>query len=106
MRFVGDRLTMPQTPNSRVDQCHGISIVEALVVLAIVGLLVALILPAVQSTREVARRAQCTSQLKQLLTAVEQYTGTHNVYPPSRGLDQASFFVRTKPNYRFLMNFC
>ena len=96
---------MPQTPNSRVDQRHGISIVEVLVVLAIVGLLVALILPAVQSTREVARRAQCTSQLKKLLTAVEQYSGTHNVYPPSGGLDQALFFVRTKPNYRFLMNF-
>ena len=80
-----------------LSQRTGISLVEVLVSLAIIGLLLALVLPAVQSSREAARRIQCVSHLKQLATATSSYASTHSVYPPSGGLDQPSFFVRLLP---------
>jgi prepilin-type processing-associated H-X9-DG protein len=56
--------------------------VELLVVIAIVGILVALIIPAVQASREAARRSQCQSQLKQLGMAALQYEEAFNHLPP------------------------
>jgi prepilin-type N-terminal cleavage/methylation domain-containing protein/prepilin-type processing-associated H-X9-DG protein len=58
------------------------TLVELLVVIAIIGVLVALLLPAVQAARESARRATCTNHLKQLALGVQQYHDAYQVLPP------------------------
>jgi prepilin-type N-terminal cleavage/methylation domain-containing protein len=79
-RFGSLKATSQNVPRSRT-KLSGFTLVELLVVIAIIGVLVALLLPAIQAAREAARRTQCTNQLRQLAISFHSHHDTHRHLP-------------------------
>ena len=63
----------------------GFTLVELLVVIAIIGVLIAMLLPAVESVREAGRRATCTNNLHQLALGCLQHESAQGFFPPAAG---------------------
>ena len=80
-------------------RARGFTLIELLVVIAIIRVLVALLLPAVQSARESSRRVLCINHLKQIGLAMHQYHDTHAVLPPGKkGCCWGTWLVYTLPH--------
>jgi prepilin-type N-terminal cleavage/methylation domain-containing protein/prepilin-type processing-associated H-X9-DG protein len=73
----------------------GFTLVELLVVIAIIGVLVGLLMPAVQSAREAARRMQCSSHLRQMTLAMANYESAHKSFPPG-GKRDSDFSIQAR----------
>lgn len=110
---VAKKLRKPMPSNKLDNMAHrrtplprkGFTLVELLVVIAIIGILVALLLPAVQSAREAARRSSCINNMRQLAIAHLNYESTNGSLAPGNTYRQAVGMPgpRRTPNIVFLM---
>ncbi|MGC8639022.1 MAG: DUF1559 domain-containing protein [Isosphaeraceae bacterium] len=96
-------MSVRPTTRSIAQRRFAFTIVELLVVVAVISLLVALLLPAVQGAREAARRIQCVANLSQIGVAMHSYDSVHGMFPPSMLLTGRHYSTNRMSELSFLL---